>query len=239
VIKGIYLLLLSSLFANYSLAETIRVALPSEGNPPYSYSDISQPKGIYVELFNALFENTPYQVEYVYLSSARIRNEFNKNSIDIECCPLPTWRKGEDEYSYYSNVAFISEDIYVFPKNKVPSFVSLEGKIIATVSGYGYLHDDKFTRIDFNSEFNILRMVANQRVEMGIVDRYIAEHLIKTKGLTVEQGPLHEKAFRPIRVHKNKKHILPDLNKAIMRLKKHNKIKEIFVQHGIDDRNKL
>jgi len=235
----ILLLLSSSLLANPLLAETIRVALPSEGNPPYSYSDISQPKGIYVELFNALFESTPYQVEYVYLSSARIRNEFKKNSIDIECCPLPSWRKGEDDYSYYSNVAFTSEDIYIFPKNKVPSLVSLENKTIATVSGYGYLDDDKFSRVDFNSEFSILRVVANQRVEMGIVDRYIADHLIKTKGLTVELGPLHEKAFRPIRVHKNKKHILPELNKAIARLKKANKIKEIFVQYGIDEKNKL
>lgn len=241
MINRLYLILLlsSSLLAKPLLAETIRIALPSEGNPPYSYSDISQPKGIYVELFNALFENTPYQVEYVYLSSARIRNEFTKNSIDIECCPLPTWRKGEDEYSYYSNVAFISEDIYIFPKNKVPAFVSLTDKTIATVSGYGYLDDDKFTRIDFNSEFTILRMVANQRVEMGIVDRYIADHLIRTKGLTVDLGPLHEKALRPIRVHKNKKYILPELNKAIASLKKDKKIKEIFVQYGIADRDKL
>lgn len=241
MINRLYLILLlsSSLLANPLLAETIRVALPSEGNPPYSYSDISQPNGIYVELFNALFERTPYQVEYVYLSSARIRNEFKKNAIDIECCPLPTWRKGEDDYSYYSNIAFTTEDIYIFPKNKVPPFVSLTDKTIATVSGYGYLHDDKFSRFDFNSELSILRMVANERIEMGIVDRYIADHLIKTKGLTVDLGPLHEKALRPIRVHKNKKHILPELNKAIARLKEDKKIKEIFDKHGIDDRNKL
>jgi len=121
----------------------------------------------------------------------------------------------------------------------VPPFVSLTDKAIATVSGYGYLNDDKFSRIDFNSEFSILRMIANQRVEMGIVDRYIADHLIKTEGLAIDLGPLHEKALRPIRVHKNKKHILSALNKAIASLKKHNKIKEIFVQHGIDDRDKL
>jgi len=239
VINRLYIILLLSLLANPSLGETIRVALPSEGNPPYSYSDISQPKGIYVELFNALFKSTPYQVEYVYLSSARIRNEFKRNTIDVECCPLSTWRKGEDDYSYYSNVAFTTEDVYVFPKNKVPPFVSLTDKPIATVSGYGYLNDDKFSRIDFNSEYSILRMIANERVEMGIVDSYIAEHLIKTEGLAIDIGPVHEKALRPIRVHKNKKHILPALNKAIARLKKHNKIKEIFVQHGIDDRDKL
>jgi len=228
-----------SLLANPLPAETIRVALPSEGNPPYSYSDISQPKGIYVELFNALFEKTSYKVEYVYLSSARIRNEFTKNAIDIECCPLASWRQGEDDYSHYSSVAFTTEDIYIFPKNMVPPVVSLSGKTVATVSGYGYLHDDKFSRIDFNSEFSILRMVANQRVEMGIVDRYIAEHLIKTEGLIVEIGPLHEKAPRPIRVHKNKKHILPELNQAIERLKKQNKIKQIFISHGVNELNKL
>ncbi len=239
VINRLYLILLLSLLAKSSLAETIRIALPSEGNPPYSYSDISQPKGIYVELFNALFESTSYQIEYVYLSSARIRNEFKKNAIDIECCPLPTWRKGEDDYSYYSNVAFTTEDIYIFPKDKVPLSVSLEDKTIATVSGYGYLNDDKFSRIDFNSEYSILRVVANLRVELGIVDRYIADHLIKTKALSVDIGPVHEKALRPIRVHKNKKHILPELNKAIARLKKDKKIKYIFEKHGVDDRNKF
>jgi len=62
VINRLYIILLLSLLANPSLGETIRVALPSEGNPPYSYSDVSQPKGIYVELFNALFKSTPYQV---------------------------------------------------------------------------------------------------------------------------------------------------------------------------------
>lgn len=239
MINRLSLILFLSLFAFPLHAETIRIALPSEGNPPYSYNDTAQPKGIYVELFNALFENTPYQLEYVYLSSARIRNEFKKNFIDIECCPLPSWRKDEDDYSYYSDIAFITEDIYIFPKNKVPVFISLTDKKIATVSGYGYLHDDKFSRIDFNSEFSILRVVANQRVEMGIVDRYIADHLIKTKGLTVDIGPTHEKALRPIRIHKNKRHILPELNKAIMRLKEQNKIKEIFAQHGIEGKNKL
>ncbi|WP_170309553.1 substrate-binding periplasmic protein [Litorilituus lipolyticus] len=224
---------LSSL-TKVSLAETIRIALPSEGNPPYSYSDTTQPKGIYVELFNALFESSPYRIEFVYLSSARIRNEFKRNTIDIECCPLPSWREGEDAYSHYSKVAFTTEDIYVFPKNKVQSLPSLTGKAIATVSGYAYLHEKKFSRIDFNSELSILRMVANQRVELGIVDRYIAEHLIHLNSFPVDIGSVHEKALRPIRVHKNKKHILPELNRAISQLQKKQKIQKIFKQHGIN-----
>mgnify|MGYP000657512643 CR=1 FL=1 len=101
------------------------------------------------------------------------------------------------------------------------------------------LRIDTILNIDFNSEFSVLRMVANQRVDMGIVDRYVADYLTKTKALNVDLGATHEKAFRPIRVHKNKRHILPMLNKAIARLQKHRKIKEIFALYGINDKNQL
>lgn len=225
------------LFSQLVNAETIRIALSSEGNPPYSFADVKDPQGIYVDLFTALFEHMPYKVEFVYLSSARIRQAFNDNTIDIECCPLPAWRKGEEGHSVYSDIAFITEDVYVFAKDNKRTVTSIENLPIATIAGYGYLNDDKFKRVDMNSEKGILKVVANMRIGMGIVDRHIALHLIDKHQYGVELGEVHEQAFRPVRVHHNKQHIMPALNNAIFKLNEQGEIAAIFSRYGINNKS--
>jgi len=197
-------------------AEKIKVALPFEGNPPYSFGE-NDHRGIYIEIFKEIFKSTPYQLEFIYLSSARIRTNFNEGKIDIECCPIPAWRKSEKAISLYSQKIFKSEDVYVFPQGKVRDITALDNETIATINGYGYAFDSIFTRYDVESELKLLKLVNHKRLNLGIVDKIITAHFINKYQLAIEIGGVHEYLLRPLRVHKSKAHIMPELNKSIDR----------------------
>jgi len=208
-------------------AETVKIALSYEGNPPYSFG-ADENKGIYIDIFTHIFKLTPYSIEFVYLSPARIRSSFLKGEIDVECCPIPEWRKKENSISAYSNVIFDSKDVLVFAKGQRKYLESLQGSSVATVHGYGYWQDELFTRLDVESELRLLKIVAHQRVLVGIVDKMIATYLTRKHKLNIDIGQIHEQVARPLRLHSSKAYMLPIINNAIDKVKNSNTINGIF-----------
>jgi ABC-type amino acid transport substrate-binding protein len=225
--KWLYLLLF---FNTYVQAETITVALSFEGNPPYSFGEKAH-RGIYIDLFQEIFKLTPYQLKFVYLSSARIRNSFHKGEIDIECCPIASWRKNESDISLYSQPIFETSDVYIFPQGKVRGIKVLSDETIATINGYGYAFDLIFTRYDVENELKLLKLIEHERLSVGIVDSTVVVYLSNIHHLTVETGQIHEYSSRPLRVHKSKAHIIPFINQAISEMKQQGKISAIIAKY--------
>jgi len=225
----LFLITFFSFISCYSFGgEVVRIALPSEGNPPYFNGDPINPAGLYVEFFDRLFSYTDLKHEYVYLSTSRIRNSFITNEIDIECCPLKAWRADEEGISVYTSPVFKTKDILVYPQGEKEQVTSLDGQNVATVAGYGYLDQKQFNRVDLNSELAILRIVEGGRVEVGIVDAWIAYHLIEKHSLKVNVGRVYESANRLVRVHKNAEAIVPKLNLAIVEMNKKGELERLF-----------
>lgn len=208
------------------------MALPATENPPYSY--INDDKvGIYQELLDEIFAHTPFTINYIYLSSARIRTHFTEQITDVECCPISSWRQGEEEISLYTTPILATEDVLVFAKGQVKQFASLKGVDVAVVAGYGYKQDDEFNRIDVTNELLILKLVANNRAPVGIVDRKIAKFLIDKHELPISIGQVHEAIERPLRLHAKHKDKLSDINLAIAKLKQDNTIAGILNRYEL------
>ncbi|MBA6348912.1 MULTISPECIES: ABC transporter substrate-binding protein [unclassified Colwellia] len=225
--KWICILLFISLSAQ---AETIRVALSFDGKPPYSFGE-QEHRGIYVEVFQEIFKLTPYQLEFVYLSSARVRSSFTDGKVDIECCPIGAWRANETAISIYSQPLFKTEDVYVFPQGKLRNIGPLADETIATINGFGYAFDTVFTRYDVESELKLLKLIEGNRLPVGIVDRTIVNYLSRSHQLTVVIGQVHEHSLRPLRIHKSKAHIVPIINQAINSLINNGKISAIVSKY--------
>ena len=227
--KWLYLLLL---FNFYTQAETIKISLSFEGNPPYSFGEKDH-RGIYIDIFQEIFKHTPYQIEFVYLSSARIRSSFKAGKVDIDCCPIPSWRKNESEISRYSHQIFKSEDIYVFPRGKVRNIDKISDETIVTINGYGYAFDTIFTRYDVESELKLLKLIEHKRFSVGIADKIITVYFSKNHQLAIDIGEVHEHLLRPLRVHKSKAHIIPVINLAIDKVKSQGKIQAIIDKYTL------
>lgn len=214
-----------------STAEEITIALPFNGNPPYSYGQGNPEKGLYIELFNLIFAKTPYTVKYIYLPNARIRSAFINGAIDIECCPTPMWRQEEKAISRYSDRIFQTNDRYVFAKGKILNTEAIDGKVIATILGYGYKDENLFKRFEVNSEIEMLQLITNKRISIGIIDEKIAHYLASISQLEISLGDIHEQVNRTIRVHHSKAYILPSINQAIKEAKNKNLIDNIFQKY--------
>lgn len=225
------LLLLSILlFSSFSYAEELTVALPYSGNPPYSFGASEKPRGIYVELLNSLFAKTSYTIKYVYLSNARIRSSFVKGEINIECCPIANWRADEKNISTYSLPFFETIDVYVVKKAPVIP-INVNNKTVATIRGYGYKNEENFNRFDVSNEQELLQLIANERVNIGIIDVAIATHYTEQLSLNITLSGIHEKVARPLRIHISKKHIIPEVNQALEKLIVSGKVEQIFAKY--------
>lgn len=233
--KWIFILLFMSLSTQ---AETIRVALSFDGNPPYSFGE-QEHRGIYVEVFQEIFKLTPYQLEFVYLSSARVRSSFTEGKVDIECCPISKWRAAETAISLYSQPLFKTEDVYVFPQGKLRIIGPLANETIATIKGFGYAFDTVFTRYDVESELKLLKLIEGNRLPVGIADRTIVNYLSKSHQLNIAIGQIHEHSLRPLRIQKSKAHIVPVINQAINSLINNGKISAIISKytHSLKEKN--
>ncbi|MFT6900931.1 MAG: hypothetical protein ACJAXS_001112 [Colwellia sp.] len=82
----------------------MRVALSFAENPPYSFGEQGH-NGIYVKVFHR-DKLTLYQLEFVYLSCARVRSSLTGGKFDIECCPIGESRSNEMAVSHYSQPLF-------------------------------------------------------------------------------------------------------------------------------------
>lgn len=207
-------------------AEELTVALPYTGNPPYSFGVSKHPQGIYVDMLNEIFALTPYTLKYVYLPNARIRAAFKAGEIDIECCPIPSWRKEEQNISIYTHDFFNTTDLYI-SKAKLNT-KEVTKSPIGTVRGYGYRQQEFLARFDVENELEILQLIQNKRIQAGIVDQQVANFLIKQHNFDLVDSGVHENISRRLRIHKSKKHTLNKINKAIYALKQTNTFTQIL-----------
>ncbi len=204
------------------------MALPVQGNPPYSFAGEHPNKGVYKELFGRLFNETPFELSYVYLSNPRIRSNFSEEKIDVECCPIEAWRVNEQDISLYTEPLFSTRDMLVFADGQKKVVHSLSGMQVAVIAGYGYKDDHLFERLDVTSELLILKLVASGRVPVGIVDEQIANYLIKSHQLSVELGQVHEAVERPLRLHLKHKDKLAEINRAIRKVKAQGVVEKVL-----------
>lgn len=225
----IAVILLSAILSFSGKAETLKVALYTGGNPPYTIIENNRPSGIFIDIFDNLSKLTSHKFEMVVLPTARVLKEFDYGLVDIEPGVNEKWRqhvsvKGEYSISYSS-----STEVLVFkPENMlvVNSPEDLYGKKVGIVRGYSYplfdkaFDDLKIYRIENVSEINLLKQLMIDRLSYIFIGYrtmlYYQQQIEPYRQFQI--GDIVSQVAVKMRIHPSKAHILPELNIALQQM---------------------
>ncbi|MCG7498851.1 transporter substrate-binding domain-containing protein [Vibrio sp. Of7-15] len=200
----------------------------SIGWEPYWIVKYGGVSGIFSDVMKELGKRV--QIELVAsepLPVLRAHKAFVEGDIILECCINPAWRQedGQGEVSLWSETVMTAEEVLIFPKGK--SFIfskpeDLSGKKVATIHGYAYFNEQYFERDDSVNNISLVRKVAQNRSDAGIIDRveleYIYGHHEALEKTVVEIGPIFHFHELKLRIHSSKPEWVEIFNNAIMEM---------------------
>lgn len=199
-------------------------------------------KGILPEIFRMAVSMAGHQPALRGVPHNR-RNEVEwGKKVDAELGCIPEWREKYKDVSVYTIPIIRTVNVVLAEKGKLPKTDTIEtfyGKSVGTTLGYHYtdgfteaFESGKIKRDDSREGPTIIRKLIGHRVDGAILDRY--EALYWLKEMMLVPGDFEEVyEFKTvtdlrIRLHKNKNHLITDINKAIEKMKKDGVIRKII-----------
>lgn len=221
-------------------SETIRVGF-------YNYPPMmieSERAGIYQEILDELSIITGHRFQIHYFPYARLANEFNLGRIDLEPGVFPGWVKQQRVPGKFSVPFGKVVDVLVFAPGKhfrINAPRDLSGRTIGLVRGYTYpdlreLFDSGAVhRSDAVSETQLMAMLAAGRMDQILINKAVAQYsmLMVPKYRDFVLGDVLGSFDVSMRVHPNKKALLPELDEAIMAMKRSGAIARIYAKYGV------
>ncbi|WP_028865888.1 substrate-binding periplasmic protein [Psychromonas aquimarina] len=176
----------------------------------------------------------------------RAQKRFKEGHVQIECCVNEAWRSSEEqvEVSLWTDPVMTVEEVLIFPVGKPFEFnkyEDLQGKVISTVRGYGYVGSEFFIRSDSGDNISQIQKVALERADAGIIDRtalfYALKNsrILKDRGLEIEIGPVINRSELKVRVHISRPELLVPINAAINKMKQDGTIQKIIDSYISND----
>ncbi len=220
-------------------ADTYTVVLYTPANPPYTISfddnlGLSDTQGIFVDLFSHIGKLTGDEFKFVKMPVGRALKEFVQGNVDIEPGVNPKWRQDAGIVSLYSIAYSHSEEVILFRAGEefsVKDATDLYGKTVGVVRGFTYpkfsqaIKEGKIKLILNKSQDLLVYQLIKKRVDRIFVGKATIEYLQKTdpKINKLVVGDIISSVEVMMRVHPNKKELLPRLNNALEQMM-HNKI---------------
>jgi len=169
----------------------------------------------------------------------RAKRQFKAGEAQIECCINKAWRPSPEqrEVSLWTDTVLSVEEVLIFPHKGVFEFNTLEdleGKLIATIRGYGYVGSEYFRRSDSNDNISQITKVGLGRGDAGIIDRIELAHILKNsaalneRNIKIEEGPIINRSELKMRVHISRPELIQSINVAIAKMKQEGTITRII-----------
>lgn len=188
-----YLLLLLLFFSSFDASSKTEVTLYTYHLKPPFVVELETETGLYYDLANYLTElSEDYQFTTVFLPRKRLNlllKQGNLTGVVVGVSPIWFKDKKENKYLWLPNI-YEDRDEFVSLKTAPFEFdgkASLTNKTLAGVAGYYYfgvneaVKDNQLQRIDTIGEAQVLRLIAKQRADMGIVSRSVFKYLEKNQ----------------------------------------------------------
>ena len=131
----------------------------------------------------------------------------------------------------YSNTLFAVEEYLVSLKSSVAQWQqlnSIRNQPVGTVLGYYYYDDNRFKRVDFHSEQQLIQALKMQRIEVVIIDKLPALYWAEQFDADISFGALHSLGNLKIRLRSEHQSLLPKINTAIKELKNSGRLDAII-----------
>ena len=229
-------------FPRVSAAETLVIGTADW--KPWQIVKEGQLTGITPEILQALSHRTGYELEVKILPQRRLMREFERQEIDMEPAVSPSWREKQRDISVYTKPYYETSDVILVRKGSSIAGTAVEDfKGRSLGCGLGYYYPEGFQEAlacgdiirDDNpvSEYNIMKL-SQHRLDGIIVDRIQADYMINVLGLNAEDFEIAY-VFGPsklsLRLHKNKRDVLPILDKALESMKADGTIDRIVAKY--------
>ena len=201
--------------------------------------------GIYQEILDELSKMTGHRFQIQYLPYARLAKTFDLGQIDLELGVFPGWVKQQKVPGMFSVPFGKVVDALVFAPGKhfkVSTPRDLSGKTLGLVRGYTYpdlreLFDSGVVhRANAVSETQLLAMLYVGRMDQILINKAVAQY-------NMMQVPKYREFVLgdnlgsfdvSMRVHPSKKHLLPALDDAILKMKRSGIIARIYAKYGVN-----
>lgn len=207
----------------------------SSGWYPY-YIEGNPPRGILLDVVKAVLKKANIQGKALNLPPKRTQKALELGLIDFDLVSPDWFPKTYDISRFVFSKAILPVDEYVIvlkntklpDKFLAPLSAPKLKPTIGTVRGYYYHDVERFTRMDFKSEKEIVLALSKQRVAYGISGDLPALFWARKLNVDIELASLHSSGFIHFRLQKKYAYLLPKINAAIVSLKATGQIQAIL-----------
>ena len=231
-VKRIYLIffisqvLWASSIADFQLSHTIKAGLYQ--NPPMSFGDSKNPKGIFVDILNYMADKNGLSVSYKKCNFSKCLKLLKEGSIDI-LGPIAK-NKERSKYAYFLKDSVISNWGVVYSRRgKVPnSILDIDNKTIGLLKNdiyttafrklcnkFGLRDKDKL----YDSYKDIFEAISKKEIDYGVANRFVYLY-VKERYPDISPSTIY---FNPVSttyaINKKDKKLFALLNKELSILK--------------------
>lgn len=199
---------------------------------PFGYTGDKTHPGILIELITQVMAKAGIGLKSNPLPPKRAVYALEHGELDFDVVS-PSWFKDGNIGEQYvsSKPIFVVSEYFITLKQKASQYQTLEsiyGNRVGTVAGYSYFDDDQFTRVDFRSESELILGLNKNRFDVIIMERLAALHWARFHQVDIAMPLLHAKGDIVIRLRKERKELLPQIDQAISHLSQTGKIDEVL-----------
>ncbi|MFY8273633.1 substrate-binding periplasmic protein [Pseudoalteromonas sp. SSDWG2] len=220
----IFALVLSFLCSANALAAPLKYNVDASGSwYPYTTSSENAP-GLIKEFVIEVMQQANVDIQYVPLPAKRINQFMQNKQLDFEVIS-PSWLSEEeknDPQFVFSDALFPVREYLVTTSAKEQYYLDIDsifGNKVGTVRGYFYHDDEKFERVDFESERELIMALGKKRINVAIIGDLPAKYWSKKLGVPVVFAAEHSDGQLHLRLRAEHAHLLPKINTAISTLK--------------------
>lgn len=200
--------------------------------------------GIYQDILDELSKITGHHFQIKYFPYARLSKEFEFGDIDLEPGVFPGWVIRQKIPGLFSMPFGKVVDALVFAPGKqfpVNTPRDLSGKTLGLVRGYAYpdlremFENGTVHRDDSVSEGQLMAMLLGGRIDQILINKAVAQYTIRENPKYSEfvLGDILDSFDVSMRVHPSKKALLPQLDEAILSMKRSGAIARIYAKYGV------
>ncbi len=199
---------------------------------PYYIDDENSP-GILPEIIQHVLTLSNIDAQHIELPSKRTVKYLHLGHIDFDVIS-PEWlsekERENDMFRYSDNLFTVEEYLVSLSKNinKWQDLEAIKKHPVGTVLGYYYYDDERFTRVDFHSEKELVKALQLNRIEVAIIDKLSAIYWSNWFNINTQLGALHSQGNLKIRIRAEHQSLLKNINAAIEQLKNNGTIDTII-----------
>ena len=204
-----------------SIAERLRPTIRYDASGskawyPYILPGVREKPGIVREMVRLILDRAGFDAQPKRIPRSEVGAALRSGDLDIDVAS-PSWFPGDrfPEGSLASvELLSLRDRLYFAPGQPVSS--DLKGRKVGVVAGYSYHDAATFTRVDFDTEADLVRGLADGTVSVGIMADLTQAYWGRELGVHLVEGPVHSEGRLVFRLPKRLSRYLSRLNSAIL-----------------------